>query len=157
MTSSAAYKMTANPDFEISVCLEIDTKESSPDAVTKSLGVFPSLVLRKGEPEAPGGEHHSVLVHQRLNSQNLWRLDSGLPAANTALNDQINALLDRFEGKESEVQKWSEGAHVSVAAYAYTSVPSLTLTPTQMSRLAALGVTLDVDLHDLTQTEHNDN
>ncbi len=158
MMSSPAYDMTADhPDFEISVSLEIDTQESSPDAVTQSLGVFPSLVTRKGEPEAPEGEHHSVLTHQALNSHNLWRLDSGLPAANTTLADQIDALLDRLEGKEEEVQKWAEGAHVFVAAYAYNRVPLLTLSPDQMSRMAALGVTLEVDLHDLTHAQDNDN
>ncbi|NVJ97786.1 MAG: DUF4279 domain-containing protein [Alphaproteobacteria bacterium] len=157
MNTAPAYEMEAHPDFEISVSLEIDTMESSPDAVTKSLGVFPSLVTRKGEPEAPGGEHHSALQHQRLNSHNLWRLDSGLPKANTCLSDQIDALLDRLEGKEDEVQKWAEGAHVAVSAFAYTTVPSLTLTPEQMRRMAALGVTLDVDLHDLTRPGHNDN
>lgn len=156
MMTQAAYKM-ADPEFEISVSLQIDTKESSPDAVTKSLGVFPSLVTRKGEPEAPGGEHPSALGGQRRHDQNLWQLDSGLPTADTAFTDQMDALLDRLEGKEIEVRKWAEGAQVSVAAYAYTSVPSLKLRPEQMRRMAALGLTLEMDLHDLTRPEHNDN
>ncbi|NVJ71255.1 MAG: DUF4279 domain-containing protein [Alphaproteobacteria bacterium] len=158
MTScAAAYEMTANPDFEISVGLEIDAKESSPDAVTQSLGVFPSLVTRKGEPDAPAGEHPSALGGHPRHRHNLWRLDSGLPAANTALSEQIDALLSRLEGKEEQVQKWAEGAHVYVNAFAYQTVPNLTLSPEQMRRMAALGVTLEVDLHDLTRAEHNDN
>jgi formate dehydrogenase maturation protein FdhE len=156
MTQQARRQQQANPEFEISVSLKIDARESSPDAVTKSLCVFPSEVCRKGEPARTEGEHPSAVAGYPRHERNLWRLDGTLPAANAELSEQIDTILDQLEGKEAAVRKWAAHALMRVEAYAYRSVPALTLAPRQMARMAALGLALDVDLHDLTHAQDND-
>ncbi|WP_417464528.1 DUF4279 domain-containing protein [Kordiimonas sp.] len=143
------------PDFEIYTSLRINSLESSPDAVTKSLGLFPSRVSRKGEQECASGVESFAEDFGPLSTKNLWVLHSGLAAENTPLSAQIDALLGQLEGREEPVRKWAKNAWVTVEAYAHKAVPALTLTPEQMKRMAALGITLDVDFHDLTQTTND--
>ena len=163
MTETHTHTHTpAAAGFRINASLSIDSFESSPDAVTRSLGLFPSRVCRKGEAERATGIDTFVGEAGPRHRQNLWVLkakaapslsEANAAAGNRVLEKQVTALLDQLSGREDALKNWAQGARVSVAAYALGQMPALTLPPAQMQRLAALGISLDLDIHDLTDTD----
>ncbi len=154
MMNSAMMNEQAKPDFEMHASVRIFTGELAPEHLTQSIGMFPSRVTRKGEEKRPTSRDSWVLSTTPKFAANQWILDSGQAPENAELEELVDSLLSRFEGKEPALKNWTKEAYLSVAAYGHSYMPPITLRPEQLERLAALGLTLDVDLHDLTQ-EHN--
>lgn len=156
MTMNSAMMEQLKPDFEMHAIVRIDTGELAPEHLTQSIGMFPSRVTRKGEEKRPSSRDSWVLSTNPKFAANQWILESGAAPENAELEDLVDILLSRFEGKEPVLKNWTKDAYLTVAAYGYRHMPPITLRPEQLERLAALGLTLDVDLYDLTQNQDNE-
>lgn len=156
MMNSAVMKEQAQPDFEMHASVRICTGELAPEHLTQSIGMFPSRVTRKGEEKRPTSRDSWVLSTNPKFAANQWILDSGQAPGNAVLEDLVDSLLSRFEGKEPVLKNWTKDAYLSVAAYGHSYMPPITLRPEQLERLASLGLTLDVDLYDWTDAQDDE-
>jgi len=154
--NNAVMTEQAKPDFEMRASVRIYTGELAPEHLTQSIGMFPSRVTRKGEERRQSSTDSWVFSTSPKFAANQWILDSGEAPENADLEDLVDRLLSRFEGKEPVLRNWTKEAYLSVAAYGHNYMPPITLRPEQLERLASLGLTLDVDLHDLTEAQDNE-
>lgn len=154
--NTAAMSEQAKPDFEMHAMVRIFTGELAPEHLTQSIGMFPSRVTRKGEEQRQSSTDSWVFSTSPKFAANQWILDSGEAPANAPLEDMVDGLLSRFDGKEPVLRNWTKDAYLTIAAYGYKHMPPITLRPEQLERLASLGLTLDVDLHDLTEAQDNE-
>jgi uncharacterized protein DUF4279 len=113
-----------------------------PEVVTQSLGLIPTRTWRKGDPTP--GRPDLRRTHER------WELRS--PAdGSKSLGEQLEALLPLLEDRRSAVQEIVSRFEAGICYIAHLGGsnynPELHLSAPLIERLAALGLSLDLDLY----------
>jgi hypothetical protein len=111
---------------------------TSPNEVTKALGVSPTTTWVAGDAIQPG---------TRRRSENGWMLQSGDDHA-LDLEASILSLLNRLPSSSSGIFKAVGPCHVEITCgiSARDQTPAINLKPATLQRIADLGATLDVDI-----------
>lgn len=117
----------------------------TPDPVTAIVGRQPTNFQVKGE---------RVGKSAILRKQSIWQIDSGLPQQ-ADLEEHLESLLAILEEHETGVRKLTSTVHAAIqcAAYWHTSQPGLHLSSELISRVAALGVSLDFDMYCMAESQ----
>lgn len=124
--------------------------ESSPEEITKQLGLYPSETILKGELQRIGKDKHSI---GRKNKQNGWILSSELPL-NSSVEDHLENLINKLKPykekiKEITSQYYSE---FSCAPYYHETNPGFQLSNSILKEISDLGSVLDFDVYCLAGT-----
>ena len=130
---------------EIRVHLAFTSSHTSPDEVTRVLGVKPNRTWLRGE---------TISGTKRQYSENGWRLASGLDASH-GLEEHLLTLLTAIEPLAPKIAKLAERWDTEIGCVIYASqyVPEMHFSPSVLRRLSDLGVDVDIDLYCLLEAE----
>jgi Domain of unknown function (DUF4279) len=117
----------------------------TPDPVSAIIGLGPTNFRVKGERV----ERSAI-----LRKQSKWSIDSGLPE-HADLAEHLESLLAILEEHKTGVREVALTAEVGIqcAAYWHTSQPGFHLSRELLSRVAALGLSLDFDMYCMGEEE----
>ena len=110
----------------------------SPEKITSLLGINPTKVWFRGD---------KIGKSNRIKSSNGWMLESILvnePDPEVHIQWLISQLPETLEKLRSETLKWD--AQVSLVLEMVDDTPPLNLTKETISRMAQLGLGLDIDI-----------
>jgi hypothetical protein len=112
---------------------------STPDPVSAVIGREPTSFKVKGE---------RINQSSLLRKRSIWAIDSGLPE-HAEVGEHLAALLTQLEAHVAGVRSLASSSDVGIqcAAYWHTSQPGFHLSRELLSRVAALGVSLDFDMY----------
>ena len=129
----------------IRVSFEIFDFGNDPADLTKSLGIEPSSISRKGEEKLVGPSERPARVKV---VQNMWSLDSELDASE-GVERHVDALLAKLMPHRQEIKKITEAAS---ARFRCTLLledprPGISFSPEQSKQMADLNAVLDLDIY----------
>ena len=136
------------PDYELELRLYVCDQEMSPEEVTAVLGLEPDKVSRRGariqEPPKP--------------RFNVWRLSSPADPEDSSPAEQWNALWQKLEPYKDRFDDLPPSVTRSLVLvlYAHKYIPGLGFPVHTMSQIAALGIPLEIDIHDLIEADEED-
>lgn len=128
-------------DYELRLHLYVSDQRLSPEQITAILGVEPDKVSRRGvriqEPPMP--------------KFNVWRLTSQADPENSSPTEQWNALWQELEPCKDRLDDLPPSAKRSLVLviHAHRYLPGLEFPVDTMNQIAALGIPLEIETHDL--------
>ena len=129
---------------ETHVSLRIYSEETPPASITERLGVEPTSIQHKGQVRNPEGRRPVVLKHHG------WFLESENHVTSKDVRRHLDWLLDRMDERaEPLAALMQEGARADIACFwmSASGHGGPTLSPSQMKRMAALGVDCWFDVY----------
>ena len=114
-----------------------------------------AIVGRRPTNFEPMGQKIGQSSLQR--KQSIWRIESGLSETAT-LEKHLESLLTLLEQHEAGIRKAlvNSRAGIQCAVYWHTSQPGFHLPPELLSRVAAIGVSLDFDMYCMDQEDRHE-
>lgn len=129
------------PDMKVSFL--INSKNVSPDEITRFLGLQPSRVFNIGDLM----DKRSIIRAK----VNIWIYSIEKPMPSFDINDYLTPLLDSLETKKDLISKLNQEQNVrciiECPIWIEDETPILCLTPRIMQRIIELNAEIDFDLY----------